>query len=269
MKLQDVLPVSGLPRTGYPERCVMPWFGFDSEENWRNRKSPGPNGVHNVSYRLNSLGYRCPEFDAEAALRIVSIGCSYVFGEGLPQEALFHECFAERLRAEVPKSVVNWNIGVAGASNDGIARLLTRAVPALNPDIVMVHFTHAGRREYVTASGEWMTYSRGRKPTDPITKEIFRHFEALSSPADNCLNFVRNYLSVSALLKDRFWMFSISRAGEIEEVLQHMDAARYVGSLQAVDMARDGIHPGPESHHGLYHSYWDRFLSLGGPRRFG
>jgi|SRR5882762_226455 len=185
MKLQDVLPVSGLPRSGYLERCATPWFGFDSEENYRNRKEPESNGGQNVSYRFNSLGYRCPEFDTEALLRVVSIGCSYVFGEGLPQEVLFHERFAARLRTEVSKSVVNWNFGIAGASNDGIARLLSRAVPALNPDIVMVNFTHTARREYITAAGEWMTYSRGRKPTDRITKEIFRHFAALSSSADN------------------------------------------------------------------------------------
>ena len=43
-----------------------------------------------------------------------------------------------------------------------------RAVPALNPDIVMVNFTHTARREYITAAGEWMTYSRGRNPTDPF-----------------------------------------------------------------------------------------------------
>ena len=44
------------------------------------------------------------------------------------------------------------------ASNDYISRTLFLAVPFLNPDIVLVNFTHLHRREYVTAENKMIPY---------------------------------------------------------------------------------------------------------------
>jgi hypothetical protein len=107
MNLSDLLPFSGVPRSGGPEKREEKWSGQDNLEYYRKRGGHPLCGVDDIRYRYNARGYRCPEFDEEAEVRIISIGCSWVFGAGLPQEAIFHEHFARRLRLELGATVVN------------------------------------------------------------------------------------------------------------------------------------------------------------------
>lgn len=236
------LPLKGLPQAGLPI-----------------------NGEHDVQYRFNSLGYRCPEFDAQAEIRIVSIGCSYVFGTGLAQEHIFHERFATELRAQTSKSVVNWNLGLASASNDYIARLLLLAVPRLDPDIVLVNFTHLARREYISIENRQIHYNPSyAEPTDEITTDILGHLSALSNPQDDRVDFFKNYKIVEMMSAGRCLLFSAIAACELEPLAPLMDLRRFVGPLRTVDRAHDDRHPGPESHKILAALYWDKFVELDG-----
>jgi hypothetical protein len=217
-----------------------------------------------ITYRFNSLGYRCPEFEVEADLRIVAVGCSYVVGAGLPQPAIFHELFAERLRRESAKKVVLWNLARDGASNDYISRLLYLAIPRLDPHLVLVNFTHGARREYVSVQGNWISYTPMFTPADEVTLGIYGHFAALSSPLDDQLNLFKNYKAVELLLAGRPWLFSHAMPQEFEPVAAYMNLSRYAGPLPTADKARDGRHPGPESHRRLAELYWAKFNELGG-----
>ena len=75
----------------------------------------------------------------------------------------FTKLSCERLREETGKSVVNWNLGSGGASNDFITRLLFLAYPILKPDLVIINFTEPSRREYITNTGECVKYVPGNK----------------------------------------------------------------------------------------------------------
>ena len=122
-----------------------------------------------MSYRYNRLGDRCAEFDDTADIRLLAIGCSYVLGMGVAQDHLFHERFAARLRADLGRSVVVWNLGIAGASNECITRLLHLAIPRLDPHLVLINFTHNGRREYVSVQNRYMNFMPTWRPLDVIT----------------------------------------------------------------------------------------------------
>ncbi len=265
MARKDILPADGLPATEYPAGAAVEWLFGDNPEDYRRRGGHPVYGEHDVVYRFNALGYRGAEFDAEAEVRVVAIGCSYVLGLGLPQEDLFHERFAARLRAELSRSVVLWNLGRAGASNDYIARLLHLAVPRLDPHVVLIHFTHAARREYVSVQNEHVTYNPELPSADAVGREIYRHLAALTSPHDDRLNLFKNYKSVESLLAGRCWLYSHIRQDELEPVAAHVDRRRYVGPLRPLDLARDGLHPGRASHENLAGLYWDRFVEIGGP----
>ena len=128
-----------------------------------------------MSYRFNRLGYRCAEFDDTAEIRLLAIGCSYVLGLGVAQDHLFHERFAARLRADLGRSVVVWNLGVAGASNEYITRLLHLAIPRLDPHLVLINFTHNRRREYVSVQNRYMNFMPTWRPLDVITQEPYSH----------------------------------------------------------------------------------------------
>jgi hypothetical protein len=254
----DILPADGLPATEYPPGATREWLLGDNPVGYRQRGGHPRYGEHDIVYRFNRLGYRGAEFDAEAEVRVVAVGCSYVLGIGLPQADLFHERFAARLRAELSKSR-------AGASNDYIGRLLQLAVPRLDPHVVLINFTHAARREYVSVQNELVTYNSVMWPGDAVGRDIYRHLAALTSPYDDRLNLFRNYKAAEALLAGRCWLYSHIRQEELEPVAAHVDARRYVGVLRPLDLARDGLHPGPASHQDLAGLYWDRFVEVGGP----
>ena len=265
MTIDRVLPAVGLPPTGYPAGARLGWFFNDSPEGYRERKGHPFYGEHDIEYGLNSLGYRCPEFDGAGGIRVLAIGCSYVFGLGLAQGDLFHERFAARLRGEFAEEVVVWNLGMVGASNDYISRLLLLAVPRLDPHVVLINFTHNARREHISVENRAIGYNPSLLPAEPVVREIFSHLTALISPFDDRANFYRNYKVAELLLRDRCWLYSQSTPESAQFLTDHMDPRRYAGPLSAVDRARDGWHPGPERHSALAGLYWDRFLEIGGP----
>jgi hypothetical protein len=262
LNLTDLLPLSGVPRSGAPENYEEPWCGTDNLADYRKRKGHPLYGENDIVYRYNSRGYRCPEFDIEAQVRVVSIGCSYTFGMGVPQNATFHELFADRLRLELGCTVVNWNLGRPGASNDYISRVLQLATSELKPDLVLILFSHLERREYVTARGHWWSYNPAYQPAEPAIREVFAHFGALSSALDDELNFFRNYKSIESLLGDRLWLFSLlDDPSSWRVVLGHLDCAHQaVAGVRRLDKARDNAHFGPRSHALLYEGFWDKFV---------
>jgi hypothetical protein len=188
-------------------------------------------------------------------------------GVGLPQEDIFHEQFTTRLRKHTGRSVVNWNLGLAGKSNDYITRTLFLSIPFLNPDVVLINFTHLARREYVSVQNRPFTILPLCHYEYPVAREIWRHFQELTSPYDDELNFFRNYKAVEALLSDRCWLFSTSVKKTLDRLNGHANLTNYVGDLVFLDKARDQVHAGPKSHESLATAYWERFLLRGGLSR--
>ncbi|MFI7453485.1 hypothetical protein ACIBQX_38765 [Nonomuraea sp. NPDC049714] len=255
-----LFPEGGLPAGIYPPGETLEWLHGDTRKDYRRRGGHPVYGEHDIRYRFNALGYRCEEFDRDAEIRIVAIGCSYVFGIGLAQEHLFHERFAARVRIELSRSVVVWNLASSGTSNDYISRLLLQALPLLDPHLVLVNFTHLARREYVSVRNRMVKYLPSHAPDDASEREIHSHFQALTSPYDDELNYFRNYKTIENAVAGRRWLYS---GPEWHPTPAYADQTRFVGLLQAVDRARDGDHPGPTSHHVLASLYWNRFVALG------
>jgi hypothetical protein len=257
---EDPLPATGLPATVYANRRLH-WLDMDSRDRYRTTGGHPLFGERDIEYCFNRRGYRCPEFEERADLRILAIGCSYVLGVGLPDHVLFHQRFAERFRS-AERTVVTWNLGTSAASNDYINRMLQLAVPQLDPHIVLVHFTHGGRREYISVQNTLVTYNPGWTPDGLVDREIKRHFDALSSAYDDRLNLFRNYRGIATLLADRCWLFATIDPWTMEGLMDHIDTERYVGAMEILDLARDEAHPGVKSHAALEQRYWDGFTAL-------
>jgi hypothetical protein len=254
------LPKDTLPVLSFlPAGTTVEWLESteDCRESYLKRGGHPIYGEHDIVYSFNSLGYRSVDFGIRADLNVLAIGCSYVMGVGLRQQHLFHEVIAGQLGRSTGKSVCVYNLGAPGASNDYIARVLHLAIPILAPDLTLIHFTHAGRREYVSLNDRLLTYVPGFRPSDMVARDIYKHLDALSSPEDNDLNLFRNYKSIEALLRDRKWLFS-SINPEFDRIKAHINLTRYVGTLTWLDKARDGCHPGPSSHKDLAERYWAR-----------
>ena len=276
MKLNDLLPPMGFPRAQTYVSADSHWTLGDTEQSYNASGGHHLYSADSITYHLNSSGYRCPEFSDGSLLRMISIGCSYTYGVGLPQEALYHERFAERLRREVGVSVVNWNLGSGAISNNYISRVLHFAVPQLDPDLILIFFTHASRREYISATNEVVKYRPNARDTDPAQREIFRLQSKLSSEYDDQLSFFRDYKSIETLLTGRIWAYGFCNPIEIDGVVSHLNSAHRIRDYRIAnayrgipDTARDHRHPGPRTHDNIYQCFWDWFIQSKGFEEVG
>lgn len=118
------------------------WNGSDSEEQFRKNLPPGWNET-SIIYRCNSYGYRTAEFDFSSTLpNILCLGCSFTEGIGNKEE----DIWPTKLKELLPQYNV-YNLGVGGASNDTITRILTNIRPIFNPVHVFILWTHINRFE--------------------------------------------------------------------------------------------------------------------------
>lgn len=257
--LEQYIPVGDIPKIHQNLPRQFYWYGTDSEE--RFRANPGQYGAEDVTYRHNSYGYRCPEFTVEAGYKIISIGSSYTYGVGLPAEKLFHELLADYVSSQ-GYSVVNWNLGQGGASNDYITRTLNLAVPQLRPHLVLVNFTFPSRREYFTASGQYVNYCPTWDHMLPNSHEKQMLFN-LTSDYDNMMRLFFNYTNVRNLMEATGtpWIWS-TLSKDILNLAGHLDHRCYAGYFDVIDFARDGQHPGEKSHERMFLAYKEKFDDL-------
>jgi hypothetical protein len=249
------------------------WLGSDTQEWFRRRRRHSVFDESSVEYRINSHGYRCPEFTELADIRMISIGCSVTMGVGLPQHTLFHERFAERLRRETGKTVVNWNFAEIGTGNDVVERALHLAVPVLDPHIVLILFPEIGRREYISPAAARVCYvpALGQAPA-AVNRllagtqfgAVFKKLAGISSQHDDELRFFRSYKSIEALLSGRCWLFGFVKDQWMSRshVFKHTAADRYIGGWRPQDRARDIVHPGPATHEAIFRGFWCAFESI-------
>jgi hypothetical protein len=247
------------------------WYPIDTEERFDKYGGHPFYGKTDIMYRHNKHGYRCPEFDCVADIRVISLGCSYVFGIGLKDDEVFSAIVCQQLQRNLNKSIIHWNLGVCGCSNDFIARLIYLAVPVLKPDLIMINFTHTARRDYISVTKDPVFYHPSAQSSNIAIKEICDHFRALTSLHDDRLNCFRNYKGIAAYLSERHWLFSESgnslnptEGASLSQLLRgHLDTLFYVGKIEKVDTARDHEHPGPNSHKKLADAYLQKIERLG------
>jgi len=96
-------------------------------------------------YKVNSHGYRCPEWDPmpDGKKNVVVLGCSHTFGQGSND----NEHWVHFLSQHNTKRLRYWNLGQPGASADKIVRILYGCEKIIDPRIVIVCWPAWSRRE--------------------------------------------------------------------------------------------------------------------------
>ena len=99
-------------------------------------------GEFDVAVQINSLGYRQPEFNPAKTdqLRIVAIGDSFTFGDGVEEEAAWPRVLERALAGRQQRRVEVINAGVPGRWVDEYYLELKRRSLPLDPDLVIVGF---------------------------------------------------------------------------------------------------------------------------------
>jgi hypothetical protein len=108
------------------ERCVGHRYLY-------NPKNPGMNDWVELSYNINSHGFRCEEMPAEKKPRsIITIGCSNTFGVGMPVGQIWPTLVGNTLRQRP------YNLGVPAGSLDTAFRVLLAWLPKIRPSHVFL-----------------------------------------------------------------------------------------------------------------------------------
>lgn len=251
------IPFGDIPKTRFAGRKASNWLSEREREEYF--KNPNPLIKEtDVIYNFNSHGYRCGEFCISNSIKVLSIGCSWTLGEGLPFENTYPSLFCTALGETLNRPIENWNLAINGGSNDYIVRTLHCAIPILKPNIVIICFSSLSRREYISADGTYYSlYSQVNQLKNLSQKdnEIIKHYYGLTSHYNDQLNFFSAYKSAESLLNLHKikWLYSTTYGGklitrEMKSLAHIFDKGKFVDDgINIIDFARDNKHPGKES----------------------
>jgi len=101
------------------------------------------------SYKSNSLGFRCPEFDNNDKVKLLFSGCSFTHGLGLPIEHTWPSFMCDIISEEYGFKPTPYNVGFSGASIDMICRMIYLILQKkmFEPDAVFILFPTFFRKE--------------------------------------------------------------------------------------------------------------------------
>ena len=217
---------------------------------------------------LNSHGYRSEEFKPRKEFNVLSIGCEETFGFSIPKSHRYSDLFCGFINDNYRKEVANWNLGLPNKSNDYIARIITSAVPNLQPDLILIVFTDIRRREYWNKEGICTNYMPNvhygdKKKVHLSERESWRSLANLENHNEDFINFYKNYLLIEAMLNGFGipWLFSWTDVIPTDQtvMLNSVDLGKFVGAFGKYDTGKDEHHRGFKSHFKLADIFYEKF----------
>ena len=185
-----------------------------------------------ITYKINSNGFRCDEFDYTSSC-IIALGCSYTVGIGLPLESTWPTLVGNALGIKV------YNLAWGGSSADTCFRMAEYWIPKLKPTAVFMLTPPTARIELIMAPGNTppvevflpMSESRHFSPSDVYLKHWF------INETNAQINSKKNKLAIGELCRLNNAKFSV------------LDSATEMScSRDIVGYARDYMHAGPRGH---------------------
>ena len=220
-----------------------------------NEQNQNIEATNDLTYDLNHNGFRCPPFEDidHRKQQIIVIGCSYTFGIGLRQDQLWHDHLGLAFSDETTQI---WNLGVPGYSNDAIVRLTWRFLEYIKPSIMFVQWTHFHRREYVREDNTtWRILTNNPRFWNDGS-DAYKAFFSMHNDFNDQYCFEKNLAFMSNIAKAYRIMFGYET----------------IDNFPMIDLARDEMHPGPESHRlfavQIYKQYLDSCIYEGERSKF-
>ena len=223
------------------------WCPVDTKENWHKIKHLSEkNGwtENNVSYKLNSYGFRHHEEFCEDKNGLVALGCSNTFGIGVNYEQTWPYYVAKEL------GMNPINLGQPGGSIQSCYRVAAEWVPIIKPKVVMWFIPDRSRRELWHYQG--CSNNNGYGPdvagSWQKTPKLKNYFEVSNESEDNVTLFKQAHLAA---------MFHVCRETKIilvevsDGLPRHWSQIKHVmgdGTTDNSMLARDNMHPGPLVH---------------------
>lgn len=179
-----------------------------------------------ITYKFNSHGFRCNEFDDSPG--IIAIGCSFTAGVGLPAETTWPSLVAIELNLSL------WNLGIGGASMDTCFRLLYHWIDQLSAKYVLLLTPPDQRFELHTPEKTQCFHPQ------TIIHPIQRWWYIM--PSNGKLNYQKNLLAIQQLCERHHKQLIVKTAEKDLCCLEPRD--RW-------PPARDLLHVGTDEHQSL------------------
>ena len=218
-----------------------------------------------VDYKINSYGYRCPEFRPLPAGKknVVILGDSHTFGEGLDPG----EVWVDQLYKKVDQTRLRfWNLGQPGASADKIVRILYATEKVLYPNIIIVCWPLWSRRERLDSYPQSLTshdplLKTETEKTDQnnFFKNVFfvekfaeknnaKTFHCFAQDVYNIPNVTPGAMSYNDTSLKLCWpVWSVTKSEKEKRI-----------RITKPSLAKDGIHYGVEHHIKFAELFYDR-----------
>jgi len=219
---------------------TIPWLPTDTKECFRKNvkireyrdyfEKKGWLKHDAITYRINSEGFRSEEFDPQLP-SLVSLGCSYTVGLGLPEQSTWPYLVSQKLKLQ------NYNLAWGGASADTCFMLAQYWLPVLKPQLVIMAAPPKNRFDLIleTEFLEHETYMPAHESGGTETSDFIKHWFLNERNAN--LNNSRNKLAVEGLC---------ARLGI--HCLTYNVSDWFAKSREEVEYARDRMHAGPLGH---------------------
>ena len=206
----NALHSSGIDYAITPQPIVTHWNGLDSEEayskhggNPESRELLAQNGWLDttIDYELNSWGFRsanCAEFSTVTEPSLITMGCSFTFGTGLPQHTIWPQLAANGLGL----SLIN-----LGTPGHGLAMntqwLLTQGHTIRDPKAIAIFMPPSGR-------ATWYQRVPGNCHAEHLIGNTFAmtQWEKILPIMDNIkynahMDYVKNYYAIKLWARSR------------------------------------------------------------------
>jgi len=216
---------------------IVSWLPTDTEENFQRLnqnpeyheyyRSKGWLEPDAITYQINSNGFRSEEFDTSAH-SIVSLGCSYTIGIGLPENVTWPYLVSQAV------GLKNYNLAWPGISADTCFMLASHWLPVLRPRWVVMAAPPQHRFDLITEDHKtphetYMPENQG--DAGDFVKNWFLNDRNAE------LNNSRNRLAVQGLCAE----LGI-------KCLTYNAHDWFAKSREEVEYARDRMHAGPLGH---------------------
>ena len=212
-------------------------------------------------YKVNSHGYRCPEWTTmpSGKKNVVVLGCSHTFGQGNAD----NEHWVHFLSKHNTNRLRYWNLGQPGASADKVVRILYGSEKIIFPEIIIVCWPFWSRREKLhTYAQSLMSYDEQLKNEDEHTdknnflKNVFlveKYAEKNRCKTFHCFaqdNYAKHIKGLNVL--DEY---------TIKNCWPHWDKFEQRQQFNEPSLAIDGEHYGVEHHERFAKLFVDYFGS--------
>ena len=239
--INDVLTSTPPWHHGVPlANSVLDWLPTDTKENFEKLiqdpvhqeyfSNLGWDKPGSITYRINSHGFRSDEFEIGSDC-VVTLGCSYSCGIGLPMETIWPSIVGKNLGLKV------YNLAWGGTSADTCFMVGQYWIPILRPKLVVMVAPPKSRMDLALASGypEFYTLMPATHAAEFGNDNFIKHWFA--NDRNSQLNNAKNKLAIKALSNN----FGIP-------CLTYDAHDWFAKSREEVEYARDCMHAGPRGH---------------------